>query len=113
MKGGKYLAQHNDFFLQYVKWNQYCVVSQSLNNTEKRYRELQMKVDSLGGESGGLDSINKKAMDIKKEAEDLLNKASKGIEQLRSEYTKLLLVLTMCSLSGLPTVQFRKNKNRD
>lgn len=44
-----------------------------------------MKVDSLGGESEGL-NINKKAMDMKKEAEELLNKASKGIEQLKSEY---------------------------
>ncbi|XP_070766889.1 laminin subunit beta-1 [Enoplosus armatus] len=58
-------------------------LEQSLNDTEKRYHELQMKVDSLGGDSGGLNSINQKAMDIKKEAEDLLNKASKGIEQLR------------------------------
>lgn len=49
-------------------------------------------MDSLGGESGGLNSINKRAMDMKKEAEDLLNKASKGIEQLRSEYPKLLSV---------------------
>lgn len=48
-----------------------------------------MKVDSLGGESGGLNSINSKVKDIQKEAEDLLNKASQGIEQLRSEYTKL------------------------
>lgn len=73
-----------------------------------------MKVDGLGGESGGLNNINKKAMDIKKEAEDLLNKASKGIEQLRSEYTKLVLVLAMCSISGLcSTVQCMKNRNRD
>lgn len=50
-----------------------------------------MKVDSLG-DSGGLNNINQKAKDIKKEAEDLLNKASKGIEQLRSEYMKLLSV---------------------
>lgn len=81
------------------------VVPQSLNDTEKRYRELQMKVDSLGEGSGGLNSINQKAKDIKKEAEDLLNKASKGIEQLRSEYTKLFLVLTVCSLRGICTVK--------
>lgn len=60
-----------------------------------------MKVESLDGETGGLNSINQKAKDMKKEAEDLLNKASKGLEQLRSEYSKLLLVLTVCSLSGL------------
>ncbi len=53
-----------------------------------------MKVDSLG-DSGDLDSINQKAKDIKKEAEDLLNKASKGIEQLRSEYMKLLSVFNL------------------
>lgn len=53
-----------------------------------------MKVDSLG-DSGDLNSINQKAKDIKKEAEDLLNKASKGIEQLRSEYMKLLSVFNL------------------
>lgn len=83
---------------QYIKLIQYCIISQNLNDTEKRYRELQMRVESLGGESGGLTNINKKAMDIKKEAEDLLNKASKGIEQLRSEYTKLLLAFIICPL---------------
>ncbi|XP_040008988.1 laminin subunit beta-1 isoform X2 [Xiphias gladius] len=57
-------------------------LEQSLNNTEKRYRELQTKVDSLGEESGGLNSINQRAMDIKKEADDLLNKATNGIKQL-------------------------------
>lgn len=60
---------------------------QSLNATEKRYQELQMKVDSLG-DAGGLNNVNQKAKEIKKEAEDLLNKATKGIEQLRSEYRK-------------------------
>ncbi|XP_071783632.2 laminin subunit beta-1 isoform X1 [Centroberyx gerrardi] len=54
-----------------------------LNETEERYRELQMKVDSLGRESGGLDTVNQRAKDMKKEAEDLLNKANKGIEQLK------------------------------
>lgn len=58
-------------------------LKQSLNDTENRYQELQRKVDSLGGESGGLNNINQKAKDMKKEAEDLLLKASKGIEQLR------------------------------
>lgn len=63
------------------------VFSQSLNKTEEEYRKLQMKVDSLGGESGGLGSINQKAKDMKKEAEDLLSKANKGIEKLKSEYS--------------------------
>lgn len=57
-----------------------------------------MKVDSLDGVSGDLNSINQKAKDMKKEAEDLLSKATKGIEQLRSEYMKLLSVLTSCSV---------------
>nr|XP_061780709.1 laminin subunit beta-2-like [Nerophis lumbriciformis]XP_061780717.1 laminin subunit beta-2-like [Nerophis lumbriciformis] len=58
-------------------------LQQSLNDTERRYRELQAKVDSLDGASQGLDSINKKAEDMKKEAEDLLNKASSGMDQLK------------------------------
>ncbi|KAG7235214.1 hypothetical protein INR49_030617, partial [Caranx melampygus] len=57
-------------------------LQESLNDTEKRYRELQMKVDSLGEEAGGLDSINQRAMDIKKEADGLLDKAKSGIRQL-------------------------------
>ncbi|CAL8238668.1 unnamed protein product, partial [Lota lota] len=58
-------------------------VEQGLNQTEERYRELQDKVDSLGG-SGGLDSVNQRAKDMKKEAEDLLNTATKSIDQLKS-----------------------------
>ena len=52
-----------------------------------------MKVDSLGGESGGLNNINQRAMDIKKEADKLLNKATNGIKQLESKYLKLLSML--------------------
>ncbi|XP_012991876.3 laminin subunit beta-2 [Esox lucius] len=58
-------------------------LEEGLNETEGRYKELQMMVDSLGGASGGLDSINQRANEIKKEAEDLLTKANKGIETLR------------------------------
>lgn len=58
-------------------------VLQSLNDTEVQYSKLQEKIGSLGG--GGLSDINKKVMGMKKEAEGLLNKATKGIEQLRSE----------------------------
>lgn len=61
------------------------VLRQGLNDTEKRYLELQKKVGSLAGESGNLTDINKKAMDMKNEAEELLNKAIKKIEQLRSK----------------------------
>ncbi|XP_069025233.1 laminin subunit beta-1 [Embiotoca jacksoni] len=56
-------------------------LERSLNDTEERYRELQMKVESLGGESD-LDSINQKAKEIKKDAEDLFSKAKTGIKQL-------------------------------
>lgn len=62
------------------------VFSQGLNNTTKKYHELQKKFGSLAGESGNLTNINKKAMDMKNEAEELLNKAIKKIDQLRSEY---------------------------
>uniref|UniRef100_A0A8D2ZRP9 Laminin, beta 2-like n=1 Tax=Scophthalmus maximus TaxID=52904 RepID=A0A8D2ZRP9_SCOMX len=57
-------------------------LEQSLNDTEKRYSELRTKVDSLGGESGGLNSINQRAKDMKKEADDLLGKATSGMKQL-------------------------------
>lgn len=77
-------------------------LSQSLNNTEKKYRKLQTKVESLGGGSIGLGNINKKAMDMKKEAENLHMKASKGIEQLKSEYTKLSVHLQpTCCVSSI------------
>lgn len=59
--------------------------SQVLNDTEKRYETLQKKVGSLTGESGTIININQKAMDMKSEAEGLLDKAVKKIEQLRSE----------------------------
>lgn len=59
--------------------------SQVLNDTEKRYETLQKKVSSLTGESGTIININQKAMDMKSEAEELLDKAVKKIEQLRSE----------------------------
>lgn len=90
MKGSKCCGRYRDFFTANKGKSHLtllCRLSQSLNDTENRYQELQMKVDSLGGESGGLNSINQKAMDIKKEAEDLLSKATKGIDQLKSEYT--------------------------
>lgn len=59
--------------------------SQVLNDTEKRYETLQKKVGSLTGESGTIININQKAVDMKSEAEELLDKAVKKIEQLRSE----------------------------
>jgi len=64
----------------------FCLVVsfQGLNETEERYQELQEKVASLGG-AGGLDWVNQKAKDMKKEAEDLLSTANKSIDQLKSE----------------------------
>ncbi|XP_062248507.1 laminin subunit beta-1 [Platichthys flesus] len=56
-------------------------LERNLNLTEERYRELRMKVDSLGGED--LNSVNQQAKDMKKEADDLLKKATSGIEQLK------------------------------
>ncbi|XP_058498691.1 laminin subunit beta-2 [Solea solea] len=64
-------------------------LEKSLNDTEERYRELRTKVDSLGGESGGLNSINQRAKDIQKEANDLLNKATNGIKELEKLEKKL------------------------
>lgn len=73
-----------------IEQNHDLTTLQSLNNTEERYRELQTKMGSV---DGGLEGINQKAKDMKKEAEDLLNEAKKGIEQLKSEYTKPMLTV--------------------
>lgn len=87
-----------------------CVVCQGLNNTEKRYRELKMKVDSLDGETGGLGNINKKAMDIKKEAGELLDEAKEKIKRLEGESSKLLSVLTVISLHGHDSSSFTESQ---
>lgn len=58
-------------------------LEQNLNETEKQFLELQMKVDSLGGASGGAGNVHQRANKIKEEAENLLNKANKGIETLK------------------------------
>lgn len=70
-------TQGRQFFSSFFK------TLQGLNDTEEQYSKLQEKIGSLGG--GGLGDISKRVMDIKKEAEGLLSKATKGIEQLRSE----------------------------
>uniref|UniRef100_A0A1A8RWD2 Laminin subunit beta-1 n=1 Tax=Nothobranchius rachovii TaxID=451742 RepID=A0A1A8RWD2_9TELE len=57
-------------------------LEQNLNDTEKRYQELLLKMESLGGAAGDLSSIHQKAQDMKKNAEDLLNDAMSGIQQL-------------------------------
>lgn len=46
-----------------------------------------MKVESLG-EGGNLNSINQQVIKMKKDAEDLLNKAKSGIKQLDSKYMR-------------------------
>lgn len=97
-------------FLHLFKWNQInSDVLQSFNDTDKLYRELQTKVESLGGESGDLNSINQRAKDIQKEAEYLLEKVKNGTKELESEYMKLrsvmriLLQLSMIFLQGNPS----------
>lgn len=55
---------------------------QDLSHVETRYKELKDKIDSLGGAAAG--NITQKALDMKKEAEDLLGKAKKDMETLRS-----------------------------
>ncbi|XP_005744725.1 laminin subunit beta-2 isoform X1 [Pundamilia nyererei] len=57
-------------------------LEQSLNNTEKQYRELQMKIESLGGVSGGLKDINQRVKDLKEDAEKWLKNATSGIREL-------------------------------
>ncbi|XP_011475073.1 laminin subunit beta-2 [Oryzias latipes] len=57
-------------------------LEQSLNDTEEQYQELLRKVDSLGGESGSLDTISQKVRMMKSDAEDLFNKAKDGIKEL-------------------------------
>lgn len=61
------------------------IFSQALNDTEERYNTLQKKVGALTGEAGSMIDINQKAKDMKSEAEELLNKATKKIEQLSSK----------------------------
>lgn len=53
-----------------------------------------MKVESLDGVPGGVKDINDKARKLKKDAEDLLNKAKSGIRQLDSKCASVLSVLT-------------------
>ncbi|KAM6977412.1 laminin subunit beta-1 [Aplochiton taeniatus] len=57
-------------------------LEQRLNETEGRYRELQMKLDSLGG-APGPGGVNQRAQEIQKEARNLLTKANKSIESLK------------------------------
>lgn len=55
---------------------------QDLSNVENRYKELKDKIESLGGTPTA--NITQKALDMKNEAEDLLRKAIKHIETLKS-----------------------------
>ncbi|XP_037540958.1 laminin subunit beta-1 [Nematolebias whitei] len=58
-------------------------LGKSFNNTEKRFEELKIKIASLGPESGTLENIHQRARNMKKDAEDLLNKAKNGIKLLK------------------------------
>lgn len=53
-----------------------------MSHVENRYKELKDKIDSLGGAAPT--NITQKALDMKNEAEDLLRKANKHMEMLRS-----------------------------
>lgn len=55
---------------------------QDLSHVETRYKELKDKVDALGGTAAG--NFSQKALDMKNEAEDLLKKANKDMETLKS-----------------------------
>lgn len=55
---------------------------QDLSHVESRYKELKDKIDDLGGMPAG--NITQKALDMKNEAEDLLRKANKDMETLKS-----------------------------
>lgn len=60
-----------------------CVfLYQDLSHVESRYKELKDKIDSLGGVAAG--NITQKALEMKNEAENLLRKAEKDMETLKS-----------------------------
>ncbi|XP_023188119.1 laminin subunit beta-2-like [Xiphophorus maculatus] len=61
--------------------HQASTLEQELNVTEKRYRELQLKMETLGS-SGSLNNIQQKVKDMTKAADDLLSKANNGINDL-------------------------------
>lgn len=54
-----------------------------LNETERRFQELQGKLASVGAGAGGLDSVSERAQDMRRQAEELLSQASRGMEQLK------------------------------
>ncbi|XP_016110312.1 laminin subunit beta-2-like isoform X2 [Sinocyclocheilus grahami] len=56
-------------------------LQEELVNAENLYNELKEKVDSVGGTGEG--NISQKAIEMKKEAEELLKKATTGMETLR------------------------------
>nr|XP_055044545.1 laminin subunit beta-2 [Misgurnus anguillicaudatus] len=60
-------------------------LQEELSKAENLYNELKEKVDSVGGEG----NVNQRATDMKKEAEDLLNKATKGMQKLKNLEKKL------------------------
>jgi len=71
-----------------------------------------VKVDSLGGASGDLNHVNQRAKDIKKEAEDLFGKATKGIDQLKSEYRSGAQYLRL-ACRGTPTYGTGPSEHRE
>ncbi|KAJ8393455.1 hypothetical protein AAFF_G00059280 [Aldrovandia affinis] len=57
-------------------------LDQGLADTEAKFKELQGKVAGLGTGAQDLGQVGKRAKEIKKQAEDLLTKATKGMEML-------------------------------
>lgn len=54
-----------------------------------------MKIESLGGVSGGLKDINQRVKDLKEDAEKWLKNATSGIRELDGKFEWLLSVLTV------------------
>lgn len=62
--------------------DQASTLGSRMNETQRRFAELQMKLDSVGG-GEGLDSVSDRAKNMKREAEDLLHQATRGLETLK------------------------------
>ena len=68
--------------------------SKCLSEAEELYDKLTKKVESLGGSAAG--NINQRAQDMKKEAEDLLRRATTGLDKLKSMCLRDSTSLGLC-----------------
>ncbi|MBN3302050.1 LAMB1 protein, partial [Amia calva] len=57
-------------------------LDQDLKTVEQKFKELQDKVEALGGGADSVDGISKKLKDIKEQAENLLNKTNSDMKEL-------------------------------